>query len=83
MCTLKERKRSQAERVSVICINFGDAQVFDSHHTSVRTREYIRTHTRVACESLASGHAWIDKLLVSGTVPVTLIRAEDMTRVCS
>ena len=64
--------------MSVICINFGNAQVFDSHRMSVRTRVYSRvlactyartrksvnTHTHVAYESLASGHAWTDKLLL-------------------
>ena len=35
-----------------------------------RTREFENMHTRVAIESLASGHAWTDKLLVSGTVQV-------------
>ena len=31
------------------------------------TREFVNTHMRVAFELLVSGHAWTDKLLVSGT----------------
>ena len=63
----------QNKNYRVIRINFGNAQVFDSHRTHacarsrvLCTRVYIRTHTRF--ESLASGHARTDKLLVSGSV---------------
>ena len=47
----------------VTCIALACARIY-SHASS----EGLGRRTRVAFELLASGHAWTDKLLVSGTV---------------